>query len=101
MKINKLIILIIKTCFIGIGCAPAFSEFQDAKVTGKGNIEATPYYTSLIMEEANSENDKDIIQTHFGLHIAYGITNKFDIRAKYERISPQIGLEIKAETMNL
>ena len=64
-------------------CAPVFSDLQSARTVGENNIEATPSYSSVNYGE-DGESEK--LQNHFGLQLAYGLTEKVDIRARYERI---------------
>lgn len=65
------------------GCAPVFSELQSARTVGKKNIELSPHYSSTSF---SSDGNTDGVQNHLGLQIGYGLSDKFDIRARYERI---------------
>lgn len=69
--------------FLMQSCAPVFSELQGARMAGKGNVEALPYYTST---SASSDGETDGIQNHAGLQVAYGLSPKVDIRARFENI---------------
>jgi hypothetical protein len=64
------------------GCAPVFSELQSARTVGKNRVEFTPSYSSVNFA-ADGERDK--MQKHIGLQAAYGISDKVDIRVRYER----------------
>jgi hypothetical protein len=113
MKLKQISILMFLLFIFGIACAPAFSEFQGAEVIGKGNIEVTPFYSSVSMDISNSEYNEEEdenpldtssdgeIQTHIGVHLAYGLSDKIDIRAKYEKISPTIDFGVSAKVMSL
>ena len=78
--------IILSGFLISIGlhnCAPVFSELQSARTVGKNRIELTPSYSSV---NYHNEGDNDGLQNHIGLQAAYGITERIDIRARYERI---------------
>jgi hypothetical protein len=65
-------------------CAPVFSELQSARMVGKGNFEASPHFTTT---SAYDEDESGHVQNNYGLQAAYGISDKFDIRARYEYIN--------------
>jgi len=81
---NQFAILVI-ILFISSNCAPITSDMQSAKLTGKGGIELTLDKGSLDYE---SEGDGELsdIQDNFGLLFAYGLSEKLDIRGRYESI---------------
>lgn len=64
-------------------CAPVFSELQSARTVGKGNIEATGSYSTVSI---SNDGERNHAQDHFGLQLAYGISDKIDLRARYEYI---------------
>ncbi len=64
-------------------CAPVFSDLQSARLAGKGNFEASPHFTS---SSYTADSETNHVQNHYGLQLAYGISNRFDIRARYEFI---------------
>jgi len=64
-------------------CAPVFSDMQSAKLAGKGNFEATPGFTTNSLTE---EGETEHIQDHFGFQVGYGLSNRFDLRARYEHV---------------
>lgn len=64
-------------------CAPVFSELQSARLVGKGNVEATPSYSSVSYAE---DGESEGVQNHVGLQLAYGISPKLDIRLRYEYV---------------
>jgi hypothetical protein len=64
-------------------CAPVFSDLQSARLAGKGNLEAAPHFTSASF---SADNETDHVQNHYGLQLAYGLSDRFDIRARYEFI---------------
>ena len=79
----SLLFLIAIISFAFQGCAPVFSELQSARTVGKNRLDVTPSFSSV-----GSPNDgtSDAVQYHFGAQVAYGITEKIDIRSRYERV---------------
>jgi hypothetical protein len=63
-------------------CAPTFSELQSAKLVGPGRVEITPNYSSV----SYTEDHTDKVQDHFGIQFATGVSEKADIRFRYEYI---------------
>lgn len=59
-------------------CAPVFSDLQSARTLGKGELEATPYYTTT-----GNDSEFDGV-THLGGNFGYGINGRFDIRGRIE-----------------
>ena len=53
------------------------------RLAGKGNFEATPHFTTASF---TSDSETDHVQNHFGLQVALGISDRFDVRARYENI---------------
>ncbi len=64
-------------------CAPVFSELQDARTAGKGNIELTTAYGSTNLVE---EGDGSKVQNQLGLQAAFGVSPAVDIRARFEYV---------------
>lgn len=64
-------------------CAPVFSELQSARTVGQNRAEFTPMYSSTSFGEDGESNG---IQDHIGMHVAYGVTEEIDIRARIERL---------------
>jgi len=87
MKKNKKGILsamvLIAIAVLAQSCAPVFSDLQSARLVGKGNVEATPSYSTVGFSE---EGESEGIQNHVGLQLAYGISSKIDLRLRYEYI---------------
>ena len=80
---KTLLFLMIFMVFVSFSCAPVFSDLQSAKLVGKGNFETTPNFTTTSWT-ANGETDH--IQNHFGFQLGYGLSNRVDLRARYEFI---------------
>ena len=85
MKLYNQFAILVIILFISSNCAPITSDMQSAKLTGKGGIELTLDKGSLDYE---SEGDGELsdIQDNFGLLFAYGLSEKLDIRGRYEGI---------------
>lgn len=64
-------------------CAPVFSDLQSARLVGKGNFEVTPSYTSVSFGE---DGESDGVQNHLGAQMAFGLSEKVDLRARIEHI---------------
>ena len=68
--------------FLG-GCAAPFSELQSAKLAGKGKSEVTPSFSSV---HFSNDEQTGHAQDHLGLQAAIGVSDKVDLRLRYERI---------------
>ncbi|WP_296697856.1 hypothetical protein [Algoriphagus sp.] len=83
MKTTKRIsqIIGIVLCFLVTlpSCAPVFSDLQSARTLGKGQFEATPFYT-------NTGKDSEFKGvSHVGANLGLGLSEKIDVRARIER----------------
>ncbi len=83
LRITAFLLVLIALYFILPGCAPVFSELQSARTVGEGNYEFTPSYSSV---NFSNDGETEGIQNHLGVQIAYGISDKWDLRARYERV---------------
>ena len=77
-----------------VGCAPSFSEFQTADLSGRGSVEVTPYFSSTTgnfdSDDMDGEDDGFVdLQSSFGFRAAYGYTDKVDITFDYEAITAE------------
>jgi len=63
-------------------CAPVFSELQSARTVGKDKVEVTPSFSSV----STGDDEREGIQNHLGVQVAYGISEKLDVRLRYEYI---------------
>ena len=61
------------------GCTAPFSEYQSARMAGKGSGEITGSYSSVL-------SGGEEVQDQFGAQAAFGVADRIDIRARYERI---------------
>lgn len=83
--------------YIGLSsCAPVFSDLQSARTAGQGNVELTPSFSTV---NFSSDGESDHVQNHVGLQAAYGVTDKFDLRLRYEAI--WLGEELDDGTVNV
>lgn len=64
-------------------CAPVFSDMQSARLVGKGSFEVTPSYSTVNFAE---EGESEGIQNHVGAQFALGLSDKVDLRARFEHI---------------
>lgn len=82
MKRNLLLVVVSVMLLTFLqGCVSPFSELQSARLVGKNNVELTPAYTTTSF---TSEGETDGIQNHAGLHAAFGLSSKVDLRLRYE-----------------
>lgn len=59
--------------FLSFNSCMTFTDFQSAKTVGKGNLELTPHLTGTF--------SKDVQYPTSGMTMAYGISDRFDLRA--------------------
>ncbi len=73
---HSTLLLCLLLCTFGAmqGCAPVFSEGQSARLVGEGNYEITTSYTTME------------VQRHYGFQAAYGISERLDLRFRYEHV---------------
>lgn len=64
-------------------CAPVFSDVQSARTAGDDCWEITPVFTNVNYTERGTVTG---LQNHIGIHAAYGITPRIDVRIRYEYI---------------
>ena len=82
------------------GCfAPINSTFESAKMLDKGQIGLQCNYSKYYGEffEGNSKN----LNNNFGFGIGYGISNQFNMKFRYERISTKTTIEIFDEEFSI
>jgi hypothetical protein len=65
------------------GCAPVFSEMQDARTVGKNNIEGTAGFSYVGAAEDGESNHA---QNEIGLQAAYGLSNAVDLRLRFTSV---------------
>jgi hypothetical protein len=62
-----------------VGCAAPFSDFQSARLAGKGQVEVTPSYSTVGISGEQ-------FQDQLGGQFAVGVSDDLDFRARYERV---------------
>ncbi|MFL0683093.1 MAG: hypothetical protein ACJLTB_07645 [Algoriphagus aquaeductus] len=88
----KKVKLNLKTIWLGgfvflipVLCFSQFSPtFQSAGSSGKGNAEITPYYANI---GTGYEGERAQVFDNFGFQLGVGISDRTEIRAKYDRFS--------------
>jgi len=83
------------TCIIITGCvsvAPVSNSFESAKTLekGQGDLMVSYSYASISYEDENGVKQKDQTNNNFGFRIGYGITDRFDLKFRYERLVPAL-----------
>ena len=93
MKTNicKPVVLgLILSFLLNNACAPLNSSFESARTLKKGEVELMGNYSKYkFVEDGESEDTND----NFGLRIGYGVTDNFDVKLRYERLSPELGTD--------
>ncbi|MET0551695.1 MAG: hypothetical protein ABW221_01565 [Vicinamibacteria bacterium] len=64
-------------------CAPVFSDLQSARMLPKGAVEVTAHGTSTWFGD---DDESEHVQNHFGVQLGTGVTERVEVRARYERI---------------
>lgn len=70
-------------------CAPFICDMQSASLAGKHKVEITPGISSIQFAEetkGNLERPKESTGQMAGMQIAYGLTDKLDIRLRFEHL---------------
>lgn len=69
-------------------CAPTLTEMQSARTIEKNMIELTPSYSRATLSRNAGNNS--LLQNQFGLGIGYGISDRIDLKLKYEWINTSL-----------
>lgn len=64
-------------------CAPVFSDLQSARTMPPGQVEVTPHATTTSFDD---DDEREHVQNHFGLQVAVGVSDRVELRGRYERI---------------
>lgn len=64
-------------------CAPVFSELSGARLVAPHKTELTPSASAVYFSDSG---DRDHLQDHFGLQVAGGVTERLELRGRYENI---------------
>src|SRR5262245_55287093 len=65
------------------GCAPVFSDFQDARLVGRRKVEITP--SASTVSESDS-GERTHIGNVYGAQLGIGLGPRFDLRVGYARL---------------
>ena len=77
--------------------APVTNQYEKAGTLKKGNVELTGNFTGYnVVGVGGSES----INNNFGFRAGYGVSDKVDIKFRYERLKPSGGLEDSPEGVN-
>ncbi len=76
-------LLVVIVCLHFSSCVTVFSELQSARTVGEGRFDITPSYSTV---GQFYEGESEGVQNHIGFQAAYGISSRWDIRARYERV---------------
>jgi len=73
-----IVVVCVASCCLA-GCASPFSEFQSARLEGKGKAEITAHYSTVGFSG-------EFFQDNMGFQAGIGVTDNLDWRMRYERI---------------
>jgi hypothetical protein len=70
--------------------APINSSFESAKTLNKGQMECMRNYSSYSLKAEGENGDKvtEKVNNNFGFKLGYGISNRMDLKFRYERMLP-------------
>lgn len=103
-KLNFIVVsLILILITLSTGCfTPINSTFESAKLLDKGEIEMQGNYSIYYGDYGNFLGDDYVnLNNNFGLGVGYGITDRFNMKLRYERINTKYSIEIFDEEINI
>jgi hypothetical protein len=65
--------------------APVNASYEKAGTLGKGNVELSGNYTHYIVSGAG---ESEAINNNYGFKAGYGLSDKFDLKLRYEKLMP-------------
>jgi hypothetical protein len=68
-----------------VSVAPVNNHFEKAGTLQKGNVELAGHYTTY---SARVEGESEPANDNVGFRIGYGVSDKFDLKFRYERLIP-------------
>lgn len=71
--------------FSCVTVAPVNAGYEKAGTLGKGNVELSGNYTHYIV---SSEGESEAINNNYGFKAGYGLSDKFDVKLRYEKLMP-------------
>ncbi len=92
-------LVVVSTLMINLiltGCismAPVSNPFESANTLDKGQLEEMGNYSLAILswEDENNERRTDHSNNNLGLRVGYGLTDRIDLKFRYERLLPVTG----------
>lgn len=84
---NICIFIISSISFLSCAFAPVNNQYEKAATLQKGNMELSGSYSSYSASGSEKTN------RNFGGRFGYGVTDKFDLKFRYERLMPTDGLK--------
>ncbi len=95
VALNLILIILSTGCF-----APINSTFESAKLLDKGDIEVqgnySVYYGTSFLEDGYVN-----LNNNFGFGVGYGISDRFNMKLRYERINTKYSFEIFDEEIDI
>jgi hypothetical protein len=77
-----------------VSMAPVNSTFESAQTLDKGQVEIMGNYSSYSIrdkDEMETETiSKEKVNNNFGFRVGYGISDRFDLKFRYERLRPEL-----------
>ena len=90
MKLSKNVYLICLFSFFFFSCAfaPVNNQYEKAATLKKGNLELTGSFSNY---SAGGVGGTESTNRNFGFRAGYGVSDKFDLKLRYERLIPSDG----------
>jgi hypothetical protein len=97
MKLFYSTCLLLLSCSLFFSCAfaPVNNQYEKAGTLKKGNAEFSGSYTSY---SASGGGESDRLNSNIGFRAGYGISDKFDLKVRYERLMMPDGEDGEEET---
>lgn len=87
-SLNFLFLFIFSSFLFSCAFAPVNNQFEKAGTLKKGNVELAGSFSDY---SAGGLGGTEHTNSNFGLRAGYGITDKFDLKLRYERLVPRDG----------
>ena len=85
---SNFLIIFFSTCLFSCAFAPVNNQYEKAATLKKGNLELTGSFSDY---SAGGVGGTEHTNRNFGFRAGYGITDKFDLKLRYERLMPTDG----------
>ena len=97
-KLLQLIIFIAPVYFFSCTTiAPITNQYEKAGTLKKGNVELAGNFTSYSVAGGGGSES---VNNNFGLRAGYGVSDKVDIKFRYERLKPSEAIEENGNTVS-